>query len=452
MKRKIIIHLFWPLAMTYLILGIWSCESFVEIEPPNTSLTSNVVFTEESTTTAALLNIYTNMSLYDTFPFSGEFSLSWMSGLMADEFESFFNDNRAEFAENKITPENRIVQQNWNALYEIIYTANILIEQMELPGNNLSQSFKDKIEGEARFLRGLMYYYLVNFWENVPLVLTTDYLQNKSMAQSTKEAVYVQIVEDLQKAEVLLEDKYGDNGRTRPSRYTAKALLAKIYSHTQQWDRVIEQTTSIINSGLYQMESDPDEVFLTSSNEVIWRLEAVYPNVYTWEAYRFVLIAVPTRVTVSNTLLAAFDDPDKRRVSWIGTYAANNGNIYYFPNKYKVRRIPNHPGAPAEAFVMFRLGEQYLIRAEARVHTGDLAGANQDLNMTRIRAGLPSMHVSDPSSLLEEILLERRLELFTEGFNRWSDMKRTGGASTRILPIPQNELIYNPSLVQNPGY
>lgn len=438
------------LFIVFIMLGALGCKDFILVDPPGTSLTSNTVFMDEPTATAAILNIYMDMSRSDERPFSGEYSLSWMSGLMVDEFQSYFNDSRAEFAENKVNPENSIVQRNWTTLYEAIYGANIIIEQME-KSDKLVRTFRDGMEGEARFVRALMYFYLVNFWENVPLVLTTDYNLNRLLPQSTKEEIYVQIIEDLQKAQLLLGEQYLSSGRIRPNKFTAMALLAKVYLHTQEWEKAIGATTAIIGSGLYQLENDLNTVFLTTSKEVIWHLDAVYPNVYTWDAYRFVLIAAPTRVTVSNTLLEMFGFEDNRRTNWIGKFTTG-GHDYYFPNKYKVRRIPDHIGASPEYFVMFRLAEQYLIRAEARVMSGDISGGIADLNTIRNRAGLEPLGLNNNQEVLDAILQERRLELFTEGCNRWFDLKRIGQVKSPTLPIPQIELNRNPVLIQNPGY
>jgi hypothetical protein len=117
---------------------------------------------------------------------------------------------------------------------------------------------------------------------------------------------------------------------------------------------------------------------------------------------------------------------------------------------------------------VFRLAEQFLIRAEARAHLDKITGANSakaDLNMIRDRAGLPPTVASTKEEMLAAILQERRMELFVEWGHRWFDLKRTGKASevlsvlkprwdpTDVLyPIPYNELQLNPNMMQNAGY
>lgn len=432
------------------IASLSACEKFVVIDPPGTSLTGESIFQDEATATAAMLNIYVDMQRTEERPFGGERSLSWMSGLMADEFQSYFNDNRAEFADNRINPENTMVQQQWRAFYESIYAANIILEKVSYSAN-LSPSFRDGMEGEARFVRALMYFYLVNFWENVPLVLTTDYDRNRLLGQSTKDEVYALIIEDLQKAQELLREQYLGSGRIRPNKFTAKALLAKVYLYTRQWEEAIRESTDVIGHSAYQLESTLDNVFLSTSKEAIWHLASFHPSLYTWDAFRFVLFGVPTRVTISNSLLNLFNPEDQRGLHWVGRFSTN-GITYYFPYKYKVRMLLDNPGAPAEYLMMFRLAEQYLIRAEAYAEMGNVQGASADLNMIRNRAGLESIDVRERQALLESLALERRLELFTEGCNRWLDLKRYGQLGVSILPIPHSELNANPSLQQNYGY
>ena len=114
---------------------------------------------------------------------------------------------------------------------------------------------------------------------------------------------------------------------------------------------------------------------------------------------------------------------------------------------------------------MFRLAEQYLIRAEARAEQGDLTGAATDLNAIRSRAGLGATTASNQINLLAAILHERQVELcFEEGF-RWFDLKRTGTIDAvlgtvkptykpyaALYPIPFTQTQLNPFLTQNPGY
>jgi hypothetical protein len=114
-----------------------------------------------------------------------------------------------------------------------------------------------------------------------------------------------------------------------------------------------------------------------------------------------------------------------------------------------------------------RLSEILLIRAEARANMGDVAGAVSDINLVRARAGLGTLGTQmTASDVLTAVMKERRAELFGEWGHRFLDLRRTGGLDaalsgikpawipgvSSLLPIPLNEVTYNPNLIQNYGY
>src|SRR5262249_27204051 len=122
---------------------------------------------------------------------------------------------------------------------------------------------------------------------------------------------------------------------------------------------------------------------------------------------------------------------------------------------------------PLEMVVLFRLAEQYLIRAEARAQQGNITGAAADLGAVRARAGLPSTPA--PPDIFTAILHERRVELFTEAGQRFFDLRRTGKLDSVMLalaplkggawssfktwwPIPPTDVGIDPNLTQTPGY
>jgi hypothetical protein len=156
------------------------------------------------------------------------------------------------------------------------------------------------------------------------------------------------------------------------------------------------------------------------------------------------------------------EDGDLRRTKWVGE-VSDGTQTWYFPFKYKQQF---NTGTSLEYSKVFRLAEQYLIRAEARAMTGNISGAQQDLNSVRNRAGLESTTASTSEQLRDAIISERRFELFTEFGHRWFDLRRTGTAEVvlapikpgwrntdLLLPIPESELLANPNLnPQNPGY
>ena len=160
------------------------------------------------------------------------------------------------------------------------------------------------------------------------------------------------------------------------------------------------------------------------------------------------------------------EEPADKRNSWMGCMKTARGYDEYYVYKYKNNATPSS-ASEYENFVYLRWAEQYLIRAEANAHLGNLAEAAADINKIRLRAGLEELQGGlSAAELLSEIELQRRKEFFCEQGHRWFDLKRTGridevlGAADwkkwspekALFPIPYTEIENNRNLVQNPGY
>jgi hypothetical protein len=165
--------------------------------------------------------------------------------------------------------------------------------------------------------------------------------------------------------------------------------------------------------------------------------------------------------------LNSFEANDNRKSQWLGTTSVN-GNTYFFPFKYKIGRLDAMPNGNIDQFYMvFRLAEQYLIRAEARAHLNNITNAIADLNFIRVRAGITDIsNTIVQQEALEAIAHERQVELFAEWGHRWMDLKRTNKCNKvlasikgsnwqptdTLYPIPYSEIMSAPNLIQNEGY
>lgn len=159
--------------------------------------------------------------------------------------------------------------------------------------------------------------------------------------------------------------------------------------------------------------------------------------------------------------MGLFEADDRRRQQWIAE-AGPAEEPKHYARKYRQPRYD----AVTEYPVALRLAELHLIRAEARIRLNDPAGAREDLDAVRLRAGLNPLATGMDSEALTAILrAERRRELFTEWGHRWLDLKRWNLAEAVLgstkphfkptaiwLPIPQDQRLYNPNLTQNNGY
>ncbi len=445
-----------------------SCENFVEGDPPKTELVSSTVFEDDRTATAVMTGIYSRMMTSFGFASGSLNSITVLSALSADETENYSPSSTASYSfySHTLLPGDVTVGNYfWNEPYQYIYTVNIILEQLrEVTG--VTASVKKQLEGEARFIRGFCYFYLVNFFGDVPLHLTSDYRKNSERPRSPIIEVYEQIITDLKIAQELLTNDYSfsEGQRTRPNTWTATALLARVYLYIKDWENAeIEASRVIDNTAMFQLLNNIDKVFLKNSKEAIWQLMPVRPRFNTMEAFQFILVRTPpTTQAISEELINAFESGDLRKSEWIDSIMDGN-STWYYPYKYKIRQ--GKEDNLVEYSMVFRLAEQYLIRSEARAQQGNINEALEDLNIIRSRAGLENIEVLKQTKLLDAILQERQVELFTEWGHRWLDLKRTGRAdavlerikplwkSTAVFyPIPLNEILRNPHITQNMGY
>jgi len=467
-----------------------SCKKFVEIDSPGTSVTSVNIYNNNATAIGAVTSLYIRLSS-GSLTIPGELtSLSSIAGLSADELV-YYNgggqDILAAYYQNSLTSMNSgATSDYWSAIYKDIFMVNSALEGLTI-SSGLTPSVKQQLIGEAKFMRALYYFYLVNLYGNVPLVLTTDYTTNALITRSPSDQLYKQIIIDLEDAKEVLNDKYvrndgittysdGAEERVRPNKWAAVALLARVYLYLGDWMKAdLESSEILLNSSMYGL-TGLDNVFLKNNKEAIWQLQATSNGVNTLDGNTFILPemgpSVFNPVYLSPDLVDDFEIGDKRKANWIDS-VESDGNTYFFSYKYKIVNGENIP--VTEYSTVMRIGEQYLIRAEARAHLNNLEGAIADIDHIRQRAGLPLIKNVNPGILQEElltkILLERRHELFTEWGHRWFDLKRTAkidqvmkvvvplksnglqwDTNQKYYPISLTELQANPNLIQNPGY
>jgi exonuclease III len=437
------------------------CKKFVEIDEPIDRITTSSVFSNDQSATSAVLGVYSQMMITLPYIFSGGTTI--YAGLSADELD--YTGTSADILgirNNSITANNSIIStDHWQRAYTHIYQVNACMEGLDA-SNGVSAAVKQQLRGELKFLRAYMYYYLVNLFGDVPLQTSAEYQVNAVMSRSTVDDVYKQIVADLSDAKQLLGASYPSAGKARPNKYAAAALLARVYMHQQRWAEAEQEATGIIASGVYSIVSNLDNVFLANSIEAIWQLAPVFNGFNTTEGARFIPSGTAVKPTyiLTTGLLNAFEMNDQRKTAWT-KFNTISAQQFYYPTKYKVRMN----ATVTEYYMMLRLAELYLLRAEARAEQDKITEARGDLNIIRGRAGLVASTVNTKTALLDAIEKERRIELFAEWGHRWIDLKRRGRINmvmqgvkpnwqphAALYPIPASQLVLNPLLVQNPGY
>lgn len=465
MKNENIIQLKSNNRIIYLImlLLILSCDSFLDVDLPDSQLIGVSVFENEATANAAVVNILADIR--DKGILTGSpYGVSLSLGLYSDEL-SFYGQSSLptfEFSTNTLLPNNLLVENYWTASYKEIYAVNALIDGLD-HSQSLSDIASKNLKGEALFLRALLHFYLVNLYGDIPYINSTDYKVNSSVTRKPVKEIYELIESDLIKAIDYLPEFYNTDGRARPNKSTAIALLSRIYLYTNEWVKSEIQATHLLNNAMYNLEQNPESVFLKESTETIWQLPPAINGDATSQAYTFTIFSgPPTLSAISQGLLNSFEEEDKRKTQWLGK-VTNGNDTWYYSTKYKQVGIAE---TSSEFSIILRLAEVYLIRAEARAYLGNLEGAKDDLNKVRLRAGLSEVMGDNLSAILNDILEERKKEFFTEHGHRFFDLKRLEkldeklspikpgwDTDDRLFPIPENELSVNPNLLpQNPGY
>lgn len=442
--------------------GTSSCRKFVDIEPNGPVLTGDRVFSSDASAESAVAGMYSNMMSQQLSICNGGITL--YAGLTADELNPTGTDAELQaFATNSITPVSNLgLARLWTHSYINIYHANAILEGLAR-STALTPQLSSRLKGEALLVRALHHFYLASFFGDVPVVSSTDPVVNRALRRTPVAEVYQQVIADLGEARHLLPEAYYTAGRNRPNRWTAAALLARVYLYMQDWQKAEEEASAVIATGLYRLES-LSQVFLSASNEAIWQLSPVLSSLNTAEGNVFIPASAATKpaYVITSSLLHAFDTGDRRKQEWLRANIIS-GQSFYYPFKYRIKT----GSAPyKEHNMVFRLAELYLIRAEARAHSNDLQGARSDLDLIRTRAGLSPVNAASQTLLLAAVEQERRVELFAEWGHRWFDLVRTRRADAvlglekspwwqphdKLYPILQEDILRNPLLTQNPGY
>ncbi len=455
--------LFILFCLIIVLISFWSCDDFVEVDLPNSQLTSNGVFEEKSTADAAMINIYSKIREVGLLTGTSS-GLSLVLGNYADELDFYGNSQNGAvaFYNNSLLASNPDVNGLWNASYNQIYEANAVIQGVE-NAVNLPSSSRTQLKGEALFVRALIHFYLVNLFNDIPYITTTNYQENSNVSRQSFNEVLSLIKSDLQEAIQLLPSEYISANRLRPNKFTAHALLARVNLYLGQWLEASNQASIVIdNTSLYVYEQDLDKIFLKESTATIWQLAPGFVGGNTLESNTFnFTIGPPPLSALTTSFMASFTPNDLRKTHW--TRAITDGTTtWYHPFKYKF----SDTASSVEHSIIFRLPEMHLIRAEARAYLGNLSGAKEDVNIIRNTAGLANTTAISGEQVLAAILIERQLEFFTEFGHRFFDLKRTDNIQSVLslekpgwdthdvlFPIPEIEISLNSNLLpQNPGY
>ena len=406
---------------------------------------------------------------------------------------------------------NFIFDNIWKGHYTAIARANKAIDVLNK--SSLETNTKNRLLGEARFLRGLFYFNLVRFFGDVPKILSypTDPAEVNTDAFQTrapKAEIYDAILADLQFAADNLPMK-GDAATQvgRANKGAAQAYLAKVYLYLKNYQKAFDNAAAVINSGKYSLVPDYALIFRekpvngvggNNNSESIFEVNtginagenAVSPLFSNgqgarsrggWNDLGFGFND-PTADLVNN-----YEAGDTRRaatvifinptvagnspgtVLWDGFRIPSQDSVENPRYNYKAYHSPiaespqltNNKDTKPKNIRLMRYAEVLLIYAEAAANLNNTAEATAKLNMVRARANL-----APSTGTIANIWKERRVELAMEQ-DRFFDLVRTGRAAQvmqahgkafvagkhEVFPIPQVERdLSGGRLTQNPGY
>lgn len=399
----------------------------------------------------------------------------------------------------------------YNGFYEGIYRANVVISGLK--GAPIPESNKNRFAAEAKTLRAIYYFMLVNLYGGVPLYTTPINPGDPTavaLPRATVRAVYDQIEKDLVESIPDLPTKATTKSENMIGRLTkgaAGTLLAKAYLFDKKFIESAAAAQAVIALGEYSLNPDYYANFVqatSNGSESVWeiqRVENYTDNGGGWGPDSFDGTGTPVAVTCggwgqnapSADLFQKFEAGDKRRqytatlesdvlqgVQMCGTPQSPGMAKHVIPGK-KEGDFPRSD-VVALNWVLFRYSDVLLIRAESLAAVGTTAPAPAEaidlLFQVRSRAGLTSPSKADfqtytSEGLLRYIRSERRKEFGMEAW-RLFDLRRWGADSLQnalrrvdkinntnrpwkdfylLYPLPQSEIeLSKGAVTQNPGY
>ena len=338
------------------------------------------------------------------------------------------------------------LNDSWIASYDGIARANTIISRID-DVTFTSDDVKNRIKGEAHFIRSILYYHLAVIFGNVPLITAeVTAPQNMNLNQVSAAEVMTQIATDLTAAEGLLPS----TGRV--SSGAAAALLGRVHLQAGDKASAVAPLKRVVSSNVYSLEANYADIWgpgNEGSSEILFQVEFMSGNVGEGSSFTdmFTASGVAGGVgggvapqTVTQDFIDSYEVGDLRQAATLSDSAT-------------VEKYEDSPSSPFDSdvnWVEIRYAEVLLNLAEA---VGEGAEGYGYINQVRARAGLAAIDGTTPGSYDDKLLQERRVELAFEN-KRWPDLLRHGkaksvmashlgigeGSVTLLFPIPQSQI------------
>lgn len=477
---------FFPVLLWTLIAT--SCENILD-QKPKSDITQANFWNSPRDAEAGLIAVY---SLY----MGAAYTAFQLGEVRSDNVEmpprwgyEMINPGLQDFNNNILAPGDGMA--SWVSFFNVIARANEVLSHTEKI-NFANQADKNRILGEAYFLRAGAYFILAKNWGAVPLVTAPFKSQGEDMyvERTPVNQIYDQIVSDLEAAEPLLPVTRSDQ-RVRVTQGAAQALFCDVlltrgytsFAKPDDFSKAIAKANAVLANPNYKLVggSAYASIFRSkNSSESIFEIAFNYNNNATQNLCNFFLPRAydrsrpyggETLMLPSHSLVESFE-PGDLRASATYTVLAASEEPYYdvnvkgmtYGNKYLgTVTTPGVQRYSDNNIIVYRLPDVMLMKAEALVQTGSIPEAVDIVTAIRERAGLGPKTAAGKEEALNLVLSERKKELAFEG-KRWYDLVRTGKVNTFrtestfikdriLLPVPQIEIDRNPKLLpQNPTY
>lgn len=359
---------------------------------------------------------------------------------------------------------------------------------------------------ELKALRAFFHYQAMDLFGNV---IISDAVGAATPTQSTRAQVFAFVEKELLAARPNLSSTVGGAYYGRMNKYVVDMILAKLYLNAQvytgtpRWADVITRTDTLTKSGKFAISGDYFSNFAVqnqNSQETILAtpfdkskrggFNAQMKTLHYLNQLTYNIGTAPWNGWATVTeFYNSFDDKDVRKKQWIvgqqfradGTPLKDDALPMVFTpeipaftldagaagrlagarsQKYEIQKNNTFTDQDND-FVIYRLGDAYLMRAEAQMRLGNMAAAVADVNVIRARAGMTPYTAA--TLTMNELLAERGREMAWEQHRR-QDLIRFGQYTKAwrfkpasqdfrtLFPIPKDQLSLNPNLKQNPGY
>lgn len=451
--------------------------SIDDIQPENV-LTDETLITDAYSAQSAVNGVYDSWRTINVGWFVNYYSV--LSGTQMPPSIVGIQD----FSQNTVKPDNIAVKRIYLSSYNVINMANSVIAAIEKnPPKGVGEEQLNKFLSEVKFNRALAHFNLLRifgeFYDTAsPLgvvVYTEPARENIAKARASVAEVYELVIADLQYAAT--HGKLAPADHATVGQTAAKALLAKVYlskgnfAEAVKWSKIVMDEAAANGYGL---ETDYLNIFRNRfhSSEVFFAPNTSYPKEYS---FMFTNNFQPgnTLKKIANELIegdgndATGEGYDPRYAKIYSSQAIASANNFanknnkYLPETYL-------QGSAMNTFIMLRLGEIYLIAAEAEARLKNFDAAQTYLQTICSRAGYSDDYVKTTiteENILEMILKHKWMELNAENNEEWFDLVRYKKWDNLVLspyyiehdnhllmPIPRAALAGNNQLKQNPGY